>query len=136
MNPTLEIVQLPYQHVPKNNSFSISPTLVVSENVTWSKVLGPDWASVNSTSGEITGTSDDTGDAHYIQIKATGVDDYHLMTFILVVGNQTVWVMDGQGANPSTIREAYSNMASGDVLIIPSGIYNDSDNSINGQLGQ
>ena len=80
----IEIVQITPQHVPTNSAVNIAPSLA-SGQARWSKLLGPDWLSVDSLTGALTGTSDNIKEAHYIQIKASGDGQSETMTFILVV---------------------------------------------------
>jgi len=127
------IDQVSYQQVAKSTSVSITPTLAApAPTVVWYKVSGPDWISVNISTGEITGNTPSVGDAHYIQVAAMSSGGSDTMTLILVVGSQTIYYMDGVATNPATLAEAYTDMSSGDVLVIPDGTYTGTDNTFNG----
>ena len=130
----IEIVQITPQQVPTNSAVNIAPSLA-SGQARWSKLLGPDWLSVDSLTGALTGTSDSIKEAHYIQIKASGDGQSETMTFILVVGDQNIIRMNGVSGNPSDIKSAYSLMNAGDVLLIPDGVYSGINNTINGSTG-
>jgi hypothetical protein len=130
-----EVGQINPQQISKNSSINIVPTLSSGE-ATWSKIIGPDWISVDSSSGVITGIANNVGEAHYVQIKAVNEGSFDVMTFILVIGDQDIFWMDGQNGNPESIQAAYSVMNSGDVLIIPDGAYLGTENTINGSTGE
>ena len=131
----LEINQITPQQISKNTTIDITPTLDAG-TAKWFKIIGPDWVDVNSSTGKITGTAPHVGGAHYVQIRAASGGKVDITTFILIVGSQTVYTMDGAGANPSTITEAYGLMSGGDVLIVPDGTYSGPDNTINGNLSR
>ena len=124
------------QQIAKNTNFSIQPVLSTGETpARWVKMLGPDWVNVSQASGTISGLTPDTGEAHYIQIKAFSAGGSGTMTFILIVGSQNIFRMNGQDGNPASIQAAYSLMSAGDILIIPDGTYEGIENTINGSTG-
>ncbi len=119
----------------KNSAVNISMNLVGGAgNALWRKMIGPSWITVDSATGNVGGVTNDIGEAHYIQVKAISGGATDSMTFILVVGSRAIHLMDGLGGNPTTIQEAYGDMASGDVLIIPDGEYTGPENTINGNI--
>jgi len=127
------IDQISPQQVAKNRNFSFTVTVSdAGSSTVWKKVLGPDWVNINGTTGEVYGTTPNEGEAHYVQIKLISDGQADIMTFILIVGSQTVYWMDGSGSNPATLTEASGMMSAGDVLIIPDGTYTGNDNTING----
>lgn len=132
----LTINQIQPQQFAKNTNFTIQPTLATQETlVQWVKTLGPDWVTINPTSGTVSGITPNFGEAHYIQIKAISGGVSETMTFILIVGTQNIFWMNGQNGNPVSIQAAYSLMNAGDILIIPDGTYAGIENTINGSTG-
>jgi len=120
----LEINQITPQQIAKSSAVDIQPTLVAG-TATWSIVLGPEWLSIDSSTGQITGTTDAIGEANYVQVKAVNSSEYDIMTFILVVGSQAIYTMGPGAEDFSTLAGAMAGIAAGDVLIITSGTYAD-----------
>jgi hypothetical protein len=120
----IEINQLAYQQIAKSSAVDIQPALV-SGTATWSIVLGPEWLSINSSTGQITGTTDAIGEANYVQVKAVYGSEYDIMTFIIIAGAQTVSTMGSGDEDYSTLAGAMAGIAAGDVVLITSGTYAD-----------
>lgn len=131
LTSALTITQENPTQIAKSTAFSITPS-VDSVAPRWLKVSGPGWVNINPDTGEISGTTPAVGEAHYVTVKATTGAAQDEMTFILIVGSQNVFYMDGSSGNPSTLTEAYTMMVSGDVLIIPDGTYTGVANTFNG----
>ncbi len=127
----LVINQIAPVKVAHNTMVTLRPTADVSGS-RWVKIAGPDWISISPKSGLISGTTPNVSEAHYVGVKAVSGEQVDKMIFILIVGNQTVYRMDGVGRNPSTLSESKNIMSGGDVLIIPDGSYSGEENSFNG----
>jgi len=101
----LEINQISAQQIAKSSAVDIQPTLVTG-TATWSIVLGPEWLSIDSSTGQITGTTDAIGEANYVQVEAVSGSEYDIMTFILVVGSQAIYTMGPGAEDFSTLAGA------------------------------
>ena len=127
----LVINQIQPVQVAKATTINIDPT-TDAVSARWVKHIGPEWISVHPTTGKISGVTPNVGEAHYIGVKAVSGNETDTMIFILTVGSQNIFRLDGSTGNPATIAESNTMMSGGDVLIIPDGTYSGSDNTFNG----
>ena len=121
--------------VAKNAPLNILPSLkrqAQNPNVHWKKMYGPEWINVDPSNGKISGVTPNIGEAHYIGIRASSGMDVDTMVFILIVGDQKIYRMDGVNGNPSTLEDSHRVMSGGDILIVPVGSYSGKQNTFNG----